>query len=211
MTSQYYLGQACLALGEHLCTLMTLAGSAAQSTSSLSMASVGNKMASNNNGQQPYKGGNELMNDNTVTSTLYNGSSFGVTKGYVIGKDLASQSNIQITSSGGSGSSRSAALRRDALHAFADAASYSAKAENYEHTVLAARLFWNAALPYVQSAKERSSLQGNIKELIVSLQQVYKFRPQQQQQQQQQLNDADSTLAAADQAPVDKSDAASQG
>ena len=68
-------------------------------------------------------------------------------------------------------------LRRDALNAFADAAGHAARAESYENAVHAARHYWNMCLPYLQQHQERAMLFENLREILQSLQVVYKFKP----------------------------------
>ena len=69
------------------------------------------------------------------------------------------------------------ALRREALNAFADAASYAAKAENYELSIHSARHYWNLCLPYLQQMQERAYLYDNLREILHSLHLAYKFKP----------------------------------
>lgn len=75
-------------------------------------------------------------------------------------------------------------LRRDALNAFADAATYASRAQNYAYVVHSARHFWNLSLAYLQQAQERAALLDNLKEILTSWQTVYKFKP---------INPSDST------------------
>jgi hypothetical protein len=69
------------------------------------------------------------------------------------------------------------ALRREALNSFADAASYAARAENYELATHAARHYWNLCLPYLGQIQERAYLYENLSEILHSLHVAYKFRP----------------------------------
>lgn len=124
LTSQYLLGEACIALGEHLVSL-------------INSSSTGSSNTKNN------------QRDPTT----------------------ASASTIK------SVADASISLRRDALNAFADGCSYSARAENYENSILSARHYWNICIPYLAQAQERATLYDNLNEIIQSLQFVYKFKP----------------------------------
>jgi hypothetical protein len=68
-------------------------------------------------------------------------------------------------------------LRRNALNAFADAASYAARAQNYHFVVHAARHFWNLSISYLQQPRERATLYENLMEILTSWQVVFKFKP----------------------------------
>lgn len=68
-------------------------------------------------------------------------------------------------------------LRRNALNAFADAASFAARAQNYANVVHSARHFWNLAVTYVQQEQERGTLLNNLREILTSWQLVYKYKP----------------------------------
>jgi hypothetical protein len=126
LTSQYLLGEACIALGEHLASL-------------INNSSAGSSSNSKNNNQR----------DPTT----------------------ASASTIK------SVTDASISLRRDSLNAFADGCSYSARAENYENSILSARHYWNVCIPYLSQAQERATLYDNLNEIIQSLQLAYKFKP----------------------------------
>ncbi len=69
------------------------------------------------------------------------------------------------------------ALRREALNAFADAASYAARAESYEFAIHSARHYWNLCLPYLQQMQERAYLYENLREILQSLYTAFKFKP----------------------------------
>lgn len=96
-----------------------------------------------------------------------------------LGSNSLDQSIIAANTAGG-GVARDAAqltLRRNALNAFADAASFAARAQNYAYVVHSARHFWNLGVTYVQQAQERSTLFDNLREILTSWQLVYKFKP----------------------------------
>jgi hypothetical protein len=68
-------------------------------------------------------------------------------------------------------------LRREALNAFADGASYGAHAESYELVIHATRHFWNLCIVLLKKTKHRALLYDNLTDLLVSLQNAYKFKP----------------------------------
>lgn len=69
------------------------------------------------------------------------------------------------------------AIRREALNALADGASYAARAETYELVIHASRHYWNLCLPYLQQAQERAYLFDNLREILHSISLAYKFKP----------------------------------
>lgn len=129
-TSQYLLSETCIALGEHLASLLYAPA-----------ASTEKKEKSNFSAK--------IQRDSSEKS-----SSASISKDMLV------------------------ALRRDALNAFADAAGYAARAESYENAIHSARHYWNLCMPYLQSNFERATLFENLREILLSLQIVYKYKPQ---------------------------------
>lgn len=120
MTSQLLLCEACLALGEHLASLLQVSSKLKASESS-----------------------EALLGETSI----------------------ASASTAQLT------------LRRQALNAFADAASYAARAYNYALVVHSARHYWNLTIAYWREARERATLFDTLKEVLNSWRVVFKLRP----------------------------------
>ena len=110
-----------------------------------------------------------LLNNPSVISTQSSSSTVSTAKQH----READSSNTSTSSK----EQAKLSLRRDALNAFADAAGHASGAESYENAVHAARHYWNLCLPYLQQHQERAMLFENFKEILQSLQAVYKFKP----------------------------------
>lgn len=147
MTSQHLLSEACIALGENLASLVLL-----------SQNPGNNKQQRDQQQQQQQR---DLILQSALGSTSLDNQSTSMNGGGLnVSRDL-----VQLT------------LRRNALNAFADAASYAARAQNYSYVVHAARHFWNLSMTYLQQAQERATLFDNLREILTAWQIVFKFKP----------------------------------